>query len=91
MWHCRFVFKVVLAKYKYCHVPAKTLISSEQTAARADALARGDADPEAGAGPGLGVPPPPGDHGRLRAIPLQDAGGVARPGNNNINYYSGYY
>ena len=90
MWHCRFVFKVVLSKYKYCHVP-KTLISSEQTAARADALARGDADPEAGAGPGLGVPPPPGDHGRLRAIPLQDAGGVARPGNNNINYYSGYY
>ena len=64
---------------------------SEQTVARADALAGGDADPEAGAGPGLGVPPPPGDHGRLRAIPLQDAGGVARPGNNNINYYSGYY
>lgn len=64
----------------------KHFLPSEQTAARADALAGGDADPEAGAGPGLGVPPPPGDHGGFRALPLQDTGGVPRTGNYNIDY-----
>ena len=39
----------------------------------------GVTDAAAGGGAGLGVPAPPGDHGRLRAVPLEDAPRLARP------------
>ena len=68
---------------EYCTESHKLKTISEQTSARADALARGHPDAEAGAGAGLGVPAPPRDHGRLCPLPLQDAGGVARTGKLN--------